>query len=77
MASAAVSGVAGKALVRRFYRDAINERDSRVCERLLSRLRSHRRAARAVGFTSTAVPRVRDGLIAQAWTRWTPPAFWP
>jgi hypothetical protein len=31
-----VSGDADKALVRRFYREAINERDSSACERLLS-----------------------------------------
>lgn len=34
--SAAVPGDANKALVRRFYREGINERDSSACERLLS-----------------------------------------
>jgi steroid delta-isomerase-like uncharacterized protein len=113
---------ANKDLVRRFYREAINERDSGACERLLSadfvhnseaRGRTGQRQAvdyflsafpdlhneielilaeddlvaahqrwsgthrgeflgveatgRPVAFTSTAVLRIRDGLIAQAW----------
>jgi predicted ester cyclase len=117
-----VLGDANKDLVRRFYREAINERDSSVCERLLSvdfvhngeprgrvgqrqavdyflaafpNLRNeielilaeddlvaaHQRwtgshegeflgveaTGRRVEFTSTAVLRIRDGLIAQAW----------
>ncbi|MBA3864809.1 MAG: ester cyclase [Solirubrobacterales bacterium] len=115
-------GDANKDLVRRFYREAIVERDARACERLLSadfvhngepRGRVGRRQAveyflaafpdldheielllaeddlvaahqrwsgthageflgaaatgRRVEFTSTAVLRIRDGLIAQAW----------
>ena len=113
---------ANKELVRRFYREAINERDSAACERLLSvdfvhngepRGRTGQRQAvdyflaafpdlrneielilaeddlvaahqrwtgthggeflgvaasgRRVEFSSTAVLKVRDGLIAQAW----------
>lgn len=113
---------ANKDLVRRFYREAINERDSGACERLLSpdfvhngesRGRGGQRQAvdyflaafpdlhdeielilaegdlvaahqrwtgthegeflgveatgRRVEFTSTAVLRIRDGLIAEAW----------
>jgi steroid delta-isomerase-like uncharacterized protein len=111
-----------KELVRRFYREAINERDSGACERLLSEdfvhngetrgrvgqrqavdyfltafpdlrneieliiaeddlVAAHQRwrgthegeflgveaSGRQVEFTSTAVLRVRNGLIAQAW----------
>jgi steroid delta-isomerase-like uncharacterized protein len=111
-----------KELVRRFYREAINERDSGVCERLLSEdfvhngetrgrvgqrqtvdyflaafpdlrneieliiaeddlVAAHQRwrgthggeflgveaTGRQVEFTSTAVLKVRNGLIAQAW----------
>jgi predicted ester cyclase len=117
-----VSLDANKELVRRFYREAINERDSGVCERLLtddfvhngeSRGRRGQRQAvdyflqafpdlqneielivaegdlvaahqrwrgthegeflgalstgRRVEFTSTAVLRIREGQIAQAW----------
>jgi steroid delta-isomerase-like uncharacterized protein len=117
-----LAGDANKDLVRRFYREAIGERDSSACERLLSvdfvhngepRGRVGQRQAvdyllaafpdlrhqielilaeddlvaarqrwtgthegeflgleasgRRVEFTSTAVLRVRDGLIAQAW----------
>jgi steroid delta-isomerase-like uncharacterized protein len=113
---------ANKELVRRFYREAVNERDSGACERLLSvdfvhngepRGRTGQRQAvdyflaafpdlrneielilaeddlvaahqrwsgthrgeflgvkateRPVAFTSIAVLRIRDGLIAQAW----------
>jgi steroid delta-isomerase-like uncharacterized protein len=113
---------ANKDLVRRFYREAINERDSGACERLLSEdfvhngeprgrvgqrqavdyflaafpdlhneielilaeddlVAAHQRwsgthsdeflgveaTGRRVEFTSTAVLRVRDGLIARAW----------
>jgi steroid delta-isomerase-like uncharacterized protein len=113
---------ANKDLVRRFYREAINERDSAVCERLLSEdfvhngetrgragqrqaidyflaafpdlrneielilaeddlVAAHQRwrgthegeflgveaTGKRVAFTSTAVLRIRDGLIAQAW----------
>ena len=113
---------ANKDLVRRFYREAIGERDSSACERLLSvdfvhndepRGRAGQRQAvdyflaampdlehriellvaeedlvaahqrwrgthggeflgvaatgRQVEFTSTAILRIRDGLIAQAW----------
>jgi steroid delta-isomerase-like uncharacterized protein len=113
---------ASKELVRRFYREAIVERDSSACERLLSvdfvhggeaRGRDGQRAAvdyflaafpdltheivlilaegdlvaahqrwagtqageflgvpgsgRRIEFTSTAILRVRDGLIAEAW----------
>lgn len=113
---------ANKDLVRRFYREAINERDSGACERLLSEdfvhngetrgrlgqrqavdyflaafpdLRNeivlilgeddlvavHQRwrgthegeflgvgaTGRSVEFTSTAVLKIRDGLIARAW----------
>jgi len=111
-----------KELVRRFYREAINERDSGACERLLSEdfvhngetrgrvgqrqavdyflaafpdlrneieliiaeddlVAAHQRwrgthegeflgveaTGKQVEFTSTAVLRVRNGLIAQAW----------
>jgi predicted ester cyclase len=118
----AVGTEANKELVRRFYREAIVERDSSACERLLSadfvhngetRGRAGQRQAvecflaafpdlrheielilaeddlvaahqrwrgthrgeflgvevtdRSVTFTSTALLRVRDGLIAQAW----------
>jgi steroid delta-isomerase-like uncharacterized protein len=117
-----MGGEDNKALVRRFYREAINERDSGACERLLSvdfvhngepRGRAGQRQAvdyflaafpdlrneielilaeddlvaahqrwtgthegeflgaaasgRQVEFTSTAVLRIRDGLISQAW----------
>jgi steroid delta-isomerase-like uncharacterized protein len=117
-----VSDDASKELVRRFYREAIDERDSSACERLLSvdfvhngepRGRAGQRQAvdyflaafpdlrneielilaeddlvaahqrwtgthkgeflgveatgRRVEFTSTAVLRIRDGLIARAW----------
>jgi steroid delta-isomerase-like uncharacterized protein len=120
--SVAVSDDASKELVRRFYREAIDERDSSACERLLSvdfvhngepRGRAGQRQAvdyflaafpdlrneielilaeddlvaahqrwtgthegeflgveatgRRVEFTSTAVLRIRDGLIARAW----------
>jgi steroid delta-isomerase-like uncharacterized protein len=113
---------ANKELVRRFYAEAINERDSAACERLLSAdfvhngeprgrvgqrqavdyflaafpdlrneielilgeddlVAAHQRwsgthageflgvaaSGRQVEFTSTAVLRIRDGLIAQAW----------
>lgn len=113
---------ANKDLVRRFYREAIDERDSAACERLLSidfvhngeprgrigqrqaveyflaafpdlrneievilaeddLVAAHQRwsgthageflgveaTGRPVAFTSTAVLRIRDGLIAQAW----------
>ncbi len=113
---------ASKDLVRRFYREAINERDAGACERLLSEDFVHNGEARGrvgqrqavdyflaafpdlrneielilaeddlvaahqrwrgthdgeflgvaasgnrVEFTSTAVLRIRDGLIAQAW----------
>jgi predicted ester cyclase len=113
---------ANKELVRRFYREAIVERDSSACERLLSvdfvhngemrgragqrqavdyflaafpdlgheiellfgegdLVAAHQRWAgthggeflgvaatgRQVEFTSTAILRVRDGLIAEAW----------
>lgn len=111
-----------KELVRRFYREAINERDSGACERLLSEdfvhngetrgrlgqrqavdyflaafpdlrneielilaeddlVAAHQRwrgthegeflgvaaTGRQVEFTSTAVLKIRDGLIVQAW----------
>lgn len=111
-----------KDLVRRFYREAINERDSAACERLLSEdfvhngetrgrvgqrqavdyflaafpdlrndielilaeddlVAAHQRwsgthsdeflgveaTGKRIEFTSTAMLRVRDGLIAQAW----------
>jgi steroid delta-isomerase-like uncharacterized protein len=117
-----VSADANKDLVRRFYGEAINERDSGACERLLSedfvhngetRGRVGQRQAvdyflaafpdlrneiklilaeddlvaahqhwtgthsdeflgveatgRRIEFSSTAVLRIRDGLIAQAW----------
>jgi steroid delta-isomerase-like uncharacterized protein len=117
-----MAGEAAKDLVRRFYREAINERDASACERLLGadfvhngepRGRAGQRQAveyflaafpdlhneielilaedglvaahqrwsgtqmgeflgiaatgRAVEFTSTAVLRIRDGLILQAW----------
>ncbi len=117
-----MAGEDNKALVRRFYREAINERDSGACERLLSvdfvhngeprgragqrqaveyflaafpdlrneielilaeddLVAAHQRWAgthegeflgveasgRRVEFTSTAVLRIRDGLISQAW----------
>jgi steroid delta-isomerase-like uncharacterized protein len=117
-----VSTEAGKELVRRFYREAINERDSSACERLLSEDFVHDGEARGrsgqrktvdyflaafpdlhneielilaegdlvaahqrwrgthegeflgveatghkVEFTSTAVLRIRDELIAEAW----------
>jgi steroid delta-isomerase-like uncharacterized protein len=117
-----MSDDANKELVRRFYREAINERDSSACERLLSvdfvhngeprgrvgqrhavdyflaafpdlrneielilaeddLVAAHQRwtgghegeflgveaTGRRVEFTSTAVLRIRDGLIAQAW----------
>jgi steroid delta-isomerase-like uncharacterized protein len=117
-----MSGDARKELVRRFYREAINERDSGACERLLTAdfvhngeprgragqrqavdyflaafpdlrneielilaeddlVAAHQRwtgthegeflgvaaSGRAVEFTSTAVLRVRDGLIVEAW----------
>ncbi|HEX2706660.1 MAG TPA: ester cyclase [Solirubrobacterales bacterium] len=117
-----MSDDASKELVRRFYREAIDERDSSACERLLSvdfvhngepRGRAGQRQAvdyflaafpdlrneielilaeddlvaahqrwtgthegeflgveatgRRVEFTSTAVLRIRDGLIARAW----------
>jgi steroid delta-isomerase-like uncharacterized protein len=113
---------ANKELVCRFYREAINERDSAACERLLTEdfvhngeprgrrgqrhavdyflsafpdlehevellvaeddlVAAHQRwrgthegeflgvlqTGKAVEFTSTAVLRLRDGLIAQAW----------
>jgi steroid delta-isomerase-like uncharacterized protein len=113
---------ANKDLVRRFYREAINERDSSACERLLTAdfvhdgeprgragqrqavdyflaafpdlhneielilaeddlVAAHQRWAgthegeflgvaasgRRAEFTSTAVLKIRDGLIAQAW----------
>ncbi|HEV7400191.1 MAG TPA: ester cyclase [Solirubrobacterales bacterium] len=113
---------ANKDLIRRFYREAINERDSSACERLLNEdfvhngeargqagqrqavdyflsafsdlrneidlilaegdlVAAHQRwrgthdgeflgveaTGREVEFTSTAVLRVSDGLIAQAW----------
>jgi predicted ester cyclase len=113
---------ANKGLVRRFYREAIVEREPRACERLLSAdfvhngeprgrtgqrqaveyflaafpdleheielilgeddlVAAHQRWAgthggeflgvaasgRQVEFTSTAILRVRDGLIAEAW----------
>jgi steroid delta-isomerase-like uncharacterized protein len=115
-------GDARKELVRRFYREAIDGRDSGACDRLLSAdfvhngeprgragqrqavdyflaafpdlrneielilaeddlVAAHQRwtgihqgeflgvaaSGRAVEFTSTAVLRIRDGLIAQAW----------
>lgn len=115
-------GDANKDLVRRFYREAIVERDAGACERLLSAdfihngeprgrvgqrqaveyflaafpdlyhevelllaeddlVAAHQRwsgthvgrflgvaaTGRRVEFTSTAVLRIRDGLIAQAW----------
>jgi steroid delta-isomerase-like uncharacterized protein len=117
-----VGADANKELVRRFYREAINGRDSGACERLLSTdfvhngetrgrtgqrqavdyflaafpdlhneielilaeddlVAAHQRwsgthggeflgveaSGRTVEFTSTAVLRIRDGLIAQAW----------
>jgi steroid delta-isomerase-like uncharacterized protein len=117
-----VAADANKDLVRRFYREAINERDSGACERLLSEdfvhngeprgragqrqavdyflaafpdlrneielilaeddlIAAHQRwsgthsdeflgveaTGQRVEFTSTAVLRVRDGLISQAW----------
>jgi len=117
-----VAGDANKELVRRFYREAIGERDSSACERLLSvdfvhngeprgrvgqrqavdyflaafpdltneielilaeddLVAAHQRwtgthegeflgvapSGRRVEFTSTAVLRIRDGLIVQAW----------
>lgn len=117
-----MAGDANKDLVRRFYREAIVERDSSACERLLSAdfvhndeprgrvgqrqevdyflaafpdlehtielivaeddlVAAHQRwrgthggeflgvaaSANRVEFTSTAILRVRDGLIAQAW----------
>lgn len=117
-----MAGDADKDLVRRFYREAINERDASACERLLTvdfvhngeaRGRAGQRQAveyflaafpdlrneillllaeddlvaahqrwtgthegeflgvgptgRQVEFTSTAILRTRDGLIAQAW----------
>jgi steroid delta-isomerase-like uncharacterized protein len=117
-----VSADANKDLVRRFYREAINERDSGACGRLLSEdfvhngeergrvgqrqavdyflaafsdlrntieliiaeddlVAAHQRwrgthdgeflgveaTGRQVEFTSTAVLKVRDGLIARAW----------
>ena len=67
-------------VVRRFYAEAINGRDSSTCERLLDADFVHNReprgragqrdavdAGREVTFTSTAVLRVDDGLIVQAW----------
>jgi steroid delta-isomerase-like uncharacterized protein len=117
-----VSVDANKELVRRFYREAIVERDSAACERLLTvdfvhngeprgragqrqevgyfldafpdlqheielifgedeLVAAHQRwrgthggeflgvaaSGRAVEFSSTAILRVRDGLIAEAW----------
>jgi steroid delta-isomerase-like uncharacterized protein len=117
-----VSVEANKELVHRFYREAINERDSAACERLLTRdfvhngesrgrvgqrqavdyflqafpdlrneielilaeddlVAAHQRwtgthqgeflgvlaTGRRVEFTSTAVLRIREGLISQAW----------
>jgi predicted ester cyclase len=117
-----VSVEANKELVRRFYREAINERDPSACERLLTPdfvhngeargrggqqqavdyflqafpdlhneielilaeedlVAAHQRwtgtqqgeflgvlgVGRRVEFTSTAVLRIRDGLIAEAW----------
>jgi steroid delta-isomerase-like uncharacterized protein len=117
-----VSVDANKELVRRFYREAIVERDSSACERLLTvdfvhngeprgragqrqevdyfldafpdlqheielifgedeLVAAHQRwrgshggeflgvpaSGQAVEFTSTAILRVRDGLIAEAW----------
>ena len=117
-----MSSEANKDLVRRFYREAINERDSSACGRLLNEdfvhngeargragqrqavdyflaafsdlrneielilaecelVAAHQRwrgthdgeflgveaTGREVEFTSTAVLRVSDGLIAQAW----------
>jgi predicted ester cyclase len=117
-----MSADANKELVRRFYREAIVERDSSACERLLSvdfvhngetrgragqrqtvdyflvafpdlgheiellfgegdLVAAHQRWAgihggeflgvaatgRRIEFTSTAILRVRDGLIAEAW----------
>ena len=117
-----MAGDANKELVRRFYREAIGERDSSACERLLSvdfvhngeprgrvgqrqavdyflaafpdltneielilaeddLVAAHQRwtgthegeflgvapSGRRVEFTSTAVLRIRDGLIVQAW----------
>jgi steroid delta-isomerase-like uncharacterized protein len=117
-----MSSDANKELVRRFYAEAINGRDSAACERLLSAdfvhngeprgrvgqrqavdyflaafpdlhneielilgeddlVAAHQRwsgthageflgvaaSGRQVEFTSTAVLRIRDGLIAQAW----------
>jgi steroid delta-isomerase-like uncharacterized protein len=122
VASGAISADANKDLIRRFYREAINERDSGACERLLSEdfvhngeargrvgqrqavdyflaafpdlhneielilaeddlVAAHQRwwgthsdeflgveaTGRQVEFTSTAVLRIRDGLIARAW----------
>jgi len=117
-----VSVEANKELVHRFYREAINERDSAACERFLTRdfvhngesrgrvgqrqavdyflqafpdlrneielilgeddlVAAHQRwtgthqgeflgvlaTGRRVEFTSTAVLRIRDGLISRAW----------
>lgn len=117
-----MSADANKDLVRRFYREAINERDSGACERLLSEdfvhngeargragqrqavdyflaafpdlhneielilaeddlVAAHQRwrgthsdeflgveaTGRQIEFTSTAVLRIRNGLICQAW----------
>ena len=117
-----VSADSNKDLVRRFYREAINERDSGACERLLSEdfvhngeprgrtgqrqavnyflaafpdlhneielilaeddlVAAHQRwsgthsdeflgveaTGRRVEFSSTALLRIRDGLIARAW----------
>ncbi|MEZ5077491.1 MAG: ester cyclase [Solirubrobacterales bacterium] len=118
----AIAGEANKELVRRFYREAINERDASACERLLTAdfvhndeargrigqvqaveafltafpdlrneivlilaeddlVAAHQRwtgthegpflgvepTGRSVEFTSTALLRFRDGLIAVAW----------
>ena len=64
-----MSTAADREIVRRFYREAIVECDSSACERLLSTdfVLDGEPRGRGVEFTSTAILRVRDGLIAQAW----------
>ncbi len=65
---------ANKDVVRRFYAEAINDRDLDAVDRLTGDgLHPHGSFAgvaasgHAVSFTSTAVLRITDGLIAEAW----------
>ena len=67
---APMSAWENKRLVRRFYAEAINARDVEAVERLLTHdgdFLGFAPTGRRVEFTSTAVLRIAEGLIAEAW----------